>query len=346
MKTASPQLVVLMREAIRRCDLGLRGLTVLTEAASGAYAVTPVLAALAGAARVFALARDSRYGSVAEIAEGLTELARGAGVEARIRIVTEKNREIVASADIITNSGHLRPIDREMIEWVKPTAAIPLMYEAWELREADIDVAACAERGIAIAGTNERHPAVDVFSFLGPVAERLLADAGIASRGSRIVVLCDNPLREFIAAGLAAAGAIVETQEKLDPKRQALTPAALLVAMTPRPHPIIGCPEANIIANQYGSALVAQFWGDIDRDALTRGGVRYWPVEPPPRGHQGIMLSSIGPEPIVRLQAGGLKVGEVMAQARQTGSDTAASCARAVAAAVASGFGQAVISST
>jgi hypothetical protein len=346
MKTASQQLIALMREAIRRCELDLSGLTVLTEAASGAYAVTPVLAAMSGAARVFALARDSRYGSVAEIAEGLMDLASSAGVEERIRIVTEKNREIIAAADIITNSGHLRPIDRAMIEWMKPTAAIPLMYEAWELREADIDVAVCAERGIAVAGTNERHPAVDVFSFLGPVAHRLLGDAGIASRGSRIVVLCDNPFREFIEAGLTAAGAIVESVVKLDPKRESFTPDVVLVAMTPRPHPIIGRSEANIIANQYAGALVAQFWGDIDRDALTRCGVRFWPIEPPPRGHQGIMLSSIGPEPVVRLQAGGLKVGEVMARARQTRLGAAESCERAVAAAVASGFGQVITSST
>ena len=140
----------------------------LTEAASGAYAVTPILAAMSGAPRVFALARDSRYGSVAEVGDGLMKLARCAQIEERIHIITPKNREIVAEADIITNSGQLRPIDREMIGWMKRSAVIALMYEAWELRTEDIDVAACAERGIAVAGTNERHPAVDVFSFLGP----------------------------------------------------------------------------------------------------------------------------------------------------------------------------------
>jgi hypothetical protein len=345
MTTAAQQLIALSHEAIRRCALDLSDLTVLTEAASGAYAITPILAAMSGAPRVIALARDSRYGSIAEVAEGLMELARNANVEERIRIVSEKNREIVAEADIITNSGHLRPIDREMIAWMKPGAVIPLMYEAWELREADIDVAACVERGIAVAGTNERHPAVDVFSFLGRLAERLLAEAGVASRGKRIVVLCDNQFREFIANHLINTGATVEVIEKLDENRIAIASDAILVAMTPRTHPIIGRRQAEILAHRYRGALVAQLWGDIDRDALTRGGVRFWPIDSPRRGHQGIMLSSIGPEPVVRLQAGGLKVGEVMARACIS-SPGKESCHRVIAAAIASGFGQAVTSST
>ena len=331
-----------MREAIARCELDLSGLTVLTEAASGAYAATSLLAALAGARLVFAFARDSHYGSVAEITHEMMALARMLSVETRIEIVTKKRRDILAAADIITNSGHLRPIDRAMIDCMKPTAVVPLMYEAWESRAGDVDLAACAARGIAVAGTNERHPAVDVFSFLGPVAARLLADAGIASRGRRIVVMCDNPFRDFLVNHFVASGARVESIEHS--KAIGLTePAdAILVAMTPRLHVIIGEREAGLLARRHPGALVAQFWGDIDRKALTRHHVSFWPLQAPPPSHQGVMLSSIGDEPVVRLQTGGLKVGEVMARARMSASSSEANYMNAVAAAVASGFGQAL----
>ena len=53
------RLVRLMTAAIERCQLDLAGQVVLTEAATGAYAVTPVLAALAGA-QVCALAAATR----------------------------------------------------------------------------------------------------------------------------------------------------------------------------------------------------------------------------------------------------------------------------------------------
>jgi hypothetical protein len=229
-----------------------------------------------------------------------------------------------------------------MAGWMKPTAVVPLMYEAWELREADIDLAACRRRWIAVAGTNERHPAVDVFSFLGSIAARLLTDAGLALDGRRVVLWCDNPFRPFLEEHLIKSGALVESIENLALRRDAHAPDAIVVAMTPRPRPVLGTREAEIIANRYPRAVVAQFWGDIDRDALARGGVRFWPAESPPPGHQGIMLSSVGPEPVVRLQAGGLKVGEVMARSRMSESGGEASCNRAVAAAVASGFGQAL----
>ena len=68
------RLVRLMREAVDRCDLDLQGLTVLTEAASGAYVVTPVLAAMAGA-DVVAVAAGNAYSSAEEIRE-LTARAR------------------------------------------------------------------------------------------------------------------------------------------------------------------------------------------------------------------------------------------------------------------------------
>ena len=105
------RLLNLMKGAIKRCDLDLSNAVVLTEAASGAYVVTPVLAAMAGARQVFAMARTTRYGTVENIAGQTYELARIAAVESQIKIVTEKTAEIVAQADIITNSGHVRPID-------------------------------------------------------------------------------------------------------------------------------------------------------------------------------------------------------------------------------------------
>ena len=85
METAQPallpeHLIALMRDATRRCELDLSGTTVLTEGASGAYSVTPVLAALGGAKRVFALAGDSRFGTVDEVARGIVALARMANV--------------------------------------------------------------------------------------------------------------------------------------------------------------------------------------------------------------------------------------------------------------------------
>ena len=63
----------LMQQSIQKMKLDLRGMTVLTEAASGYFIVTPLIAALAGAQKVYAVVKDTGYGTVAELEAYLWE---------------------------------------------------------------------------------------------------------------------------------------------------------------------------------------------------------------------------------------------------------------------------------
>jgi hypothetical protein len=306
------RLVSLMRQAILRCDLQLQKTIVLTEAATGAYVVTPVLAAMAGAEKVFALTRSSPYGTVEQVQEQTQQLAEIAGVGGCIEFITQKSSELVAQADIITNSGHVRPIDLEMIGWMKSTAVIGLMYEAWEFRPEDVDLAACRQRGIQVVGVNEHHPAVDVFSFLGIMAVKLLLDSGVAVYTSDILLLCDNPFRSFIEQGLVNAGARVDTVESLATAPIDKTYDAILVALQPQPEPVLSAIDAISVSKYWPGALVAQYWGDIERSAFSTQNLPICPSVEPKPGHMGILPSAVGPEPIIRLQTGGLKAAEVV----------------------------------
>src|SRR5256885_16892305 len=78
------RLARLVDEAVARLRLDLRDAVVLTEAATGSYAVTPVIAARAGAARVYAMGRDTRFGSVGRVTAGTLDFARLLGVGGRI----------------------------------------------------------------------------------------------------------------------------------------------------------------------------------------------------------------------------------------------------------------------
>jgi hypothetical protein len=307
----SQRLVSLMRAAVERCTLDLTGAVVLTEAATGAYAVTPVLAAIAGAQRVFAQTRSTRYGSVADVTLLTRHLAALAGVAERIEIATELSLSVVQRADIITNSGHVRPITSAMVAAMRPGSVVPLMYEAWEYRKADVDLNACRSRGIRVTGTNERHPNVDVFSFLGVMAVKLLLDAGVAVYRSRVLVLCDNAFAPFIVRGLDAVGASVELGTSLE-QVSGVDFDAVLVALTPRPTLVLGGTELEVIAGRWPGSVLAVYWGDVDRSLSAQAGLSSWPVEAPAPGHMGILPSDIGPEPIVRLQSGSLKAAEAL----------------------------------
>jgi hypothetical protein len=240
------------------------------------------------------------------------ELARLLGVEQHIELLTDRRRSVVEQADIVTNSGHVRPIDAEMVSWMKPTAVMPLMYESWEFRPGDLDAAACRRKGILMAGTNERHPAIDVFSFLGVMAVRLINDAGIAVYKSSVLLVCDNPFSSYIQRGLEKAGAAVEAVAGVAEARSGTRHDAILVAATPRAGSVLSEADARRIAATWPGAVVAQYFGDLDRSLLSSLEIAMWPRREPRPGHMGILPAEIGPEPTVRLQSGGLKVGEVL----------------------------------
>jgi len=311
---SATRLLRLIDESIADCRLDLSGTAVLTEAACGAYAVTAVLAARAGARRVTALVRDSRHCTAGEAADATLALARVAGVHERITVTAERRRQDVAEADIVTNSGHVRPIDAAMVGWMKPTAVVSLMFEAWELQAGriDVDLDALRRRRLAFAGTSERHRAVGVFGYLGVMAVRLLLDAGLPVHRSRIALLCDNPFRDYLETGLKGAGAEIRSAEAAADLDPAWRPDAVLVALRPREVAAVGALEAALIAERWPGVVVAQFWGDLDRAALERAGLLYWPLGAPAGGHMGVLPSDVGPDPVVRLQAGGLKVGAVL----------------------------------
>lgn len=264
---------------------------------------------------MFAITAPSRFGTVEEVVRQTNELAKLAGLRNHISIITEKSKEVVERADIVTNSGHVRPIDAKMIDWMKPSAVISLMYEAWELRASDVDLEACRRRNIMVGEVNERHVTIDVFSYLSLMASKLLMDAGIAVSLSNILLVCDCPFRESLETGLIKAGASVDTVEGLPenpPNGTAYD--AILVALKPQSKFELSLEKCKVLADRWPGVVVAQFIGDLDRATFINAGIPVWPPEMPPPGHMGILPSDIGPEPIIRLQAGGLKTGELLAR--------------------------------
>lgn len=297
---------------MERCELDLGGATVLTEAATGAYVVTPVIAALGGAGHVHAVTRSTRYGTIQEVMDQTTALADIVGVADRITIHDCARPELFAAADVVTNSGHLRPLDAARVAMMRPDAVVPLMFESWEIGQGrtDLDLDAMLARGIRFAGTNERHPCVDVFGDLGHMAGALLLAAGVSVRKSSIALLCDNPFREHVVRGLGAMGAEVVQLDDADASVPDVD--AVVVAMTPRGGPVVSDDLLQAVRRSNPAVVLAQLWGDVDRDVCAELGIICAPGDPPPAGHMGVLPSVLGPEPVVRLQTGGLRVAAVL----------------------------------
>ena len=326
-----------LKKRVEELNLRLDGLTVLTEAASGPYVVTPVLAALAGA-RVYAYSRSTRYGTVEQVFAATRQLAEEAGVQ--VNLIEEITPNIIAAADIITNSGHLRPLNREKLRHAKDGLVIPLMYEAWEWREADMDIQYIRDRGFRVGATNERHPDVDVFNYLGDMAVRQIFDAGTCPYKNKFILLCNNDFGPFMAKVIARNCEQLLIIDKDEHKSKYTLSENMLwaggfpelhipesfrdaeaVIFTAYPFDQIWIDEKGPIRTaafkeQLDDAFILRYAGDVNTEALQQAGIRYFP-EHVHSGHMGILPSAVGNDPIIRLQAGGLKAAEALVTGHQ-----------------------------
>jgi hypothetical protein len=322
-----------IKEAVERLKLDLSGKIVLTEAATGAYIVTPVIAALAGA-EVFAFTRDTKYGSVHEVRAQTNQLlSLFEDKNLNVTILDQLSPDILAKADIITNSGHLRPLNSDKLLHTKKGVVIPLMYEAWEWRDADLDIDYCKKIGITVAATNERHPEIDVFNYLGDMALKMIFDAGLCPYKNRYILICNNDFGPFIAKVLSKivdALAVCDKKEnkssydgmEIDwignfpdfeiPEKYRKSEAVLFTAY-PFDKKWIGDKTLPIsitrIRDEIPGSTLLRYAGDID-EVYCKEHVDIYPLHVH-SGHMGILPSAIGNDPIIRLQSGGLKIAEM-----------------------------------
>jgi hypothetical protein len=322
---AGPDAAAVVMETVERLALDLRELTILTEAATGPFAVTAAIAGAAGAERVLAVARDSAYGPATAAERDTRLVARACGVERALQVVPEVDAAIARASDVITNLGFVRPIDARMAAWMKPTAVVALMCEAWEYRVADVDVGACRSRGILVLGTNERVPPLPVFEYCGPLALSLLSDAGRPVSGSRVAVLGRDAFTPVIAAALAGAGAHVRSDQRLTPESIAAAIAGvqtIVVAEYGSADVVLGdgglVPAAEAARLAPGASIV-QFAGALEWCSLVRHGVAVWPAPPVEARRMSRTLGHLGVRPVIELHAAGLKVAEYGARARRRG---------------------------
>ncbi len=317
---------------VKALNLNLKGKVVLTEAASGAYIVTPLIAAIAGA-KVFAFSKTTSYGTVDEIfsitQQYIDQYKEG---ELNITFIDELTPEIIAQADIITNSGHLRPLDKSKLQYAKDSVVIPLMYEAWEWRDADMDIDYIRSRGVKVGATNERHPKIDVFNYLGDMAVKQIFDAGVCPYNNNFILICNNDFGPYIAktiSKLCAKLGVIDLDSnknkydldavdwigefpKIDIPNEYKSSEAIIFTAYPFDNEWIGNNTPiliNDLKSQIDNPYILRFCGDINVEDVSKSGIKYFPSKVG-SGHMGILPSAIGFDPIIRLQSGGLKVGE------------------------------------
>jgi hypothetical protein len=325
------RVIRLIESAIADLALDLRDMTVLTEAASGPFAVTPVIAALAGAARVIAVGRDSSWGKFEQTANHISQLAATVGCASSIDLCNQPAINYASQANIVTNLGFVRPIDADFVALLPTDSAVALMWEPWEFRPNEVDITACRSRNIPVLGTNEGHSRLLIFNYLSSVVIKLLLEQDIEVQRCRIILISSAPFGPSIEAGLNAAGASVV---RLDPCLTsnwtgAVPPLdeidAIVVAEHNSKQVIIGHGGIPPMLLSNSGTLLIHLCGVLDDIALDIHGITKYPMRKVASGFMTVTTDYAGPRPVIDLHAAGLAVAaQLVREMRKYGDESAA----------------------
>jgi hypothetical protein len=314
----------IINKTINELELDLDGLNILTEVGSNNYLYTPLIPLLARAKTVTAFVRDTAYGSADEIEANCYELVKQFGFEDRLTIL--KNhipRDIFRQADIVTNSGMLRPLNKEKIELLKEHAVIPLMYEEWELRPNDVDIDFCRTKGIKVGGTSENHPGLEIFDFVGPLGIKMMFEAGLEVKGNNIFIWSGDNFGAVLEQAFNKAGAanvICSRDQSMLFKNAELLDAVFIADYNELRNYTDGTNapfDLNKMLQAAPSVKIVHLYGQIPFDAV-QCKANVYPQTNGKAKQMSFTLDHVGPIPSLRLQVAGFKVGEELYKNRLT----------------------------
>ena len=324
-----------IEKSIDRFGLDLNKLVVYTELGSKNYAFTPIIAEMANAKKVYAITKTSRYGTSEDNIREFRRIVDGLGIDmSKIKIVRKKRKADVSEADIVTNSGFVRPIDRSTIQMMKTTAVIPLMWETWEVRPDEIDLPFCEEHGNLVLGTNEEQPPMDIMRYSGFLLSKLLFENNMGVHKDTILVVgsgrLGNNLARFLRVNNIKFWWINLNNDALDGNKPFLVSLEKAKKLLPKIDAIVvgehyhnktiigegGLFEPKELARKQPLIQIIHICGAIEVKQITQMGLHVHPQPVMPFGHMTVTADYLGPKATLELNTAGLKVGEIMARNR------------------------------
>lgn len=314
----------LIRSAIEKLNLNLSAYTVLTEIGSGPYIYTPLIPLLANAKKVYAFTKDSPYGLSKDIRKSATDLFAELNFIDQFEIVSASVPEnVLSDVDIITNSGSLRPLDKNKLQFVKSSCVIPLMFESWEIRERDIDLSFCKEKKIKVAGTWEQHPDLRIFDLVQDLAVKLAREAGYKIFDNKIIVWSGDEFGIMAQRGFLRHGAkeVIVTNNFSELMNEFINTNFVFLCDYReqrsffRPDGIFDLEKMMLINRNFG---IVHLYGDVETNLLHRKSIRVYPEENGSAMKMSKTLAHLGLKPIIDLQTAGFKVAQEMLEDKLT----------------------------
>jgi hypothetical protein len=303
-----------IQTAISKFDLNLQNKTVLTEAATGNYVVTPIIAAVSGASKVYAFTNNSKYGTTEEVARQTSNVSEQLGVASQIEVITCLDDISLNSIDILTNTGFLRPINKHIINQLSSNCVIPLMWETWEFRERDLDLDRCRERKIKVYGTNEDDERLRTKDYIGLMVVKFLSQHKLSPSNTNVLVLGCDYFNKYVENALNLSGYKNTILNSYETKVDASKFDAIVLLEHYKNQLLIGKGAFIEVENIPDKTKVIHICGNVD---FSSAQFQYIPDEPAPFGYMSYTVDNMGDHVVIDLHAAGFKVAEGMLEANK-----------------------------
>lgn len=309
------RIIHLIKQYCIQLKLSLEGQVVLTELASGPYRYLPAIAAFAGAKKVIAYAKDSKYGNKKDIIEEGKVFFRKLNISDKIQIKTDLEAQDFSEATLVTNSGFLRPINSDFIKKLNPGTLISLMYDVWELRDDEISIESCTKRNIKVVGTNENSEYFPIFSYCAPLILKMTLNAGYEVLNNTILVWSSDDFGIQAKQAFQNNGAkeVIMTTDLSVLNQHMATLDFIFICNYNQKTPYFkkdGCFDVSNFVKQNSTIGVIHLFGEIGIDVLEKNGIFYYPRREGKASQMTFTLADLSPLPLLKLQIASLKAAQ------------------------------------
>lgn len=302
-------------QTIRMLNLDLTGLNILTECGTGHFSLMPIIAGLARANKINVYIKDSAYGSVDEIENNLLKNIDLHKIKSIKIFKNELDKSAFEDVDIITNSGMLRPLNRDKLSFCNRNVVIPLMYEKWEFRPSDIDLDYCRLNNILVGGTWENYPGLNIFDFCQHLILKIIFNAGYEIRENKAIIFSSDHFGILAKEGIEKnSGEVLYCGTDSEAIYQHIASADFIFFTDYMNTNNILTSEnslfdANLIRQINPSIGIIHLAGNIDFKYVESFGLKVFPRKNGQSIRMTESLSYLGDIPTIRLLVAGFKVG-------------------------------------
>lgn len=277
--------IIYLKDLIKKYNLDMSGLTVFIGFATNDYVFTSIAASLAGA----------------KVYEYNPSLKNSYKEDYKTGICKVNNKEKIIFADIVINSKYFRPITKQEICLMKPTAVIAAMMSLDQVRKRDIDFKTCKKRNIEIVGIDEEERGI--LDSIGFKLFKVLFNAGFSIWNDNYLLLSSGGigkrLHEFMERNKI-------TCDLNYPSRETQKYDAIIISEYYKKDVK---KQLKSIINNFGVdryTKIINISGNLEVNEIAKSGFNVFPAEQSPLGHTTVAGDYLGHKVVFELNVASL----------------------------------------